>query len=128
MLMLKKVVPFFFLLILLVGCQSNTEDEFIFPEVEFSLNPTTAKVNEPITFTAKIIAGDKNVEDADVRFEFWMDGQAEAEHVTTPINHQGEGIYTLEKGFNTPGTYFMYYHADALSMHMMEKYEFTITE
>lgn len=128
MLMLKQVVSYVLILILLVGCQTTPEKEVLFPDVEFSLSSETAIVNEPITFTAKISAGEKTVEDADVRFEFWIDGQAEADHEMIPINHQGEGIYTLEKVFETPGVYYMYYHADALSMHMMDKYEFTITE
>ncbi|WP_017754295.1 FixH family protein [Calidifontibacillus oryziterrae] len=126
--MLKKALPFFVLFILLFGCQPDSDEEFTFPEVDFTIEPSTATVNEIVTFTAKIVAGEKIVKDADVRFEFWMDGQANADHIVIPIKHSGEGIYKLEKGFAAPGKYFMYYHADALSMHLMEKHEFTIID
>ncbi|WP_102347423.1 FixH family protein [Bacillus sp. Marseille-P3661] len=127
--MLKKLVPFFFLAASLIGCNNQAEEEQIaFPAAVFTISPDTSKINEPITFEVKITAGDQAVEDADVKLEFWQDGQEDSEHIMIPIEHTSDGSYTLEKSFESPGTYFVYYHADAMSMHMMEKSSFTITE
>lgn len=124
----KLLIPFFIVIIFLAGCQSSSEEEFVFPEGKFTITPETVKVNEPITFELKITAGEKEVDDADVSFEYWIEEKTDEEHTTEPAKNQGNGIYSLEASFAEPGTYFVYYHADALDMHLMEKYQFTVNE
>lgn len=125
----KLVIPFFLIFISLVGCQStNDEEDFVFPEAQFTISPETAKGNEPITFEVKITAGEKEVNDADVSFEYWLEEKADEEHTSIDAKNKGNGLYSAEEKISQPGTYFVYYHADALDMHLMEKYQFTITE
>ncbi|HHY74477.1 MAG TPA: FixH family protein [Bacillus bacterium] len=125
--MVKKIiVPFFLVVFLLVGCSS--EEDFVFPEAEFSMSTEVAKVNEPITFEVKITAAEKNVKDADVSFEYWLEEKADEDHTTIQANNIGDGVYSAEVSIAESGTYFVYYHADAMDMHLMEKYQFTVTE
>ncbi|HHW39316.1 MAG TPA: FixH family protein [Bacillales bacterium] len=126
--MVKKLAtPFLFLVILLVGC-SSSEDEFIFPEAAFTMSSDVVKVNEPLTFEVKITAGEKEVKDADVSFEYWLDEKADEQHTTMPAENVGDGTYTGEISLSEPGIYSVYFHADALDMHLMDKYQFTVTE
>lgn len=115
------------MVILLVGC-SSSEEEFVFPEAEFTMSSDVVKVNEPLTFQVKITAGEKEVKDADVGFEYWLEEKADEEHTTIPAKNAGSGIYTGEVSPSEPGIYSVYYHADALDMHLMNKYQFTVTE
>lgn len=125
----KLLIPFFLIFILLVGCQSpNNEEDFVFPEAQFTISPETAKTNEPITFEVKITAGEKEVNDANVSFEYWLEEKADDVHTSIDASNKGHGLYNAEVKISHPGTYFVYYHADALDMHLMEKYQFTITE
>lgn len=124
----KLVIPFFLVVILLAGCTSSKEEEFVFPEAAFTLSAETVKVNEPITFDLKITAGDKAVKDADVKFEYWLEEKADEEHTTIPAENKGDGIYRAAVKIAEPGTYFVYFHADAMDMHLMEKYQFAVTK
>ncbi len=104
------------------------DDDLAFPEAAFSITPQEAKTGEDITFEVKVTEAGEPIEDADVRFEIWPDAKEDEEHEMIPIEHSGNGIYTLSKSFSTPGKYSMYYHIDARGMHLMEKHHFTVTE
>lgn len=126
--MIKKLaIPFLFIVSLLVGCSSD-EEEFVFPEASFTMSSDVVKVNEPLSFEVKMTAGEKEVKDADVSFEYWLEEKADEEHTTMPAENAGDGTYTGEISLTEPGVYSVYFHADALDMHLMDKYQFTVTE
>ncbi|MGM9922942.1 MAG: FixH family protein [Bacillus sp. (in: firmicutes)] len=128
--MMKKMgVLLVFCVLLLMACgkeeQTDDQAEVAFLEVDLSISPEKAKVNEPVTFKAKVTYGGKPVEDADeVKFEIWR-SQSE-DHEKIEIKHAKEGIYALEKTFKEEGTYYIYAHVTAEAMHSMPKKEFTI--
>ncbi|KEF38238.1 YtkA [Schinkia azotoformans MEV2011] len=123
----KWVIPFLFLVSLLAGC-SSSEEEFIFPEAAFTMSSDIVKVNEPLTLEVKVTAAEKEVNDADVSFEYWLEEKADEEHTKIPAENAGKGTYTGEISLSEPGVYSVYFHADALDMHLMDKYQFTVTE
>lgn len=129
------LIVLFAALLLLSGCSGTelgeekmNEEELTFPEASFTLDPEEAGVGEAITFTVKVTENNEAVEDADVAFEFWMEGQEEDDHEMIPVDHSKDGIYTLDKSFQQAGKYYMYYHVDARGMHLMDKHEFTVRE
>lgn len=128
--MFKKIFTIFLMFAFLIGCQSSNGEGGISEVVsKFTFSPKTAKINEPITFKLKITADGKNIENAqNVKFEFWLDKKADEEHMMETVLHQDNGIYSLDKSFDEPGEYSVYYHADAEGKHLMEKYQFTITD
>lgn len=130
---LKKYLMIFLSLTLLIvsGClpkqQSQNPDDFAFPEVSFSISSTAVKVGEPIKFDAFVSIEGEPIKDADrVEFEVWHESEEDGDHEDILIDHAGDGHYTLEKSFETPGTYYIYYHVDAIGLHLMEKFDFTV--
>lgn len=122
-----------FLLVLgvmmLVACGNETksgfEDELAFLDVNLSINPETAQLGETVKFEAKVTYGDKVVTDADeVKFEIWK--SQSQEHDKIVVEHNKDGIYSLDKTFNEEGTYYIYAHVTAEGMHSMPKKEFVI--
>jgi len=112
--------------LLSVSCsQQEVEEEPQFLDVQLSATPEKAKVNEEITFEAKVTYGTEEVEDADeVKFEIW---RANAEdHEKISVEHTGNGSYTLKKSFPEEGTYYIISHVTARSMHNMPKIEFIV--
>lgn len=117
------------LVMLMVGCANAFEDEGEpqFVDVELTVLPEEAKPNETIVFEAKVTYGEENVTDADdVKFEIWR--AHDENHEIIPVEHAGDGIYRLEKSFSREGTYYVFSHVTARSMHNMPKAEFVIGE
>lgn len=116
--------------LIISGCgnsqKAEEEAELAFPEASFTMSTEAAKVNEEITFTTQVTEGKESVEDADVNYEFWMEGEDDEEHPLIPVDHEGDGVYVLKKSFEKPGKYYMYYHVDARGMHLMDKREFIV--
>ena len=82
-------------------------------------------MNEPVTFAAKVMYGDKEVTDPDeVEFEIWRAN--DENHEKIQIEHAGNGVYELKKSFSVEGTYYVYAHVTAERMHSMPKKEFVI--
>ena len=126
--MRKSVGLLFALALILVGCsKEETEDQI--PKmlnVELQIEPKAAEVNQFVTFQAKITYGDEVVTDADdVSFEIWREGQQVTE--TFEVAHSKDGIYQYEKKFADEGTYYVYAHVTARSMHTMPKEKFEIS-
>lgn len=112
--------------LLSVSCsQQEVEEEPQFLDVQLIATPEKAKVNEEITFEAKVTYGTEEVEDADeVKFEIW---RAHAEdHEKIIVEHNENGSYTLKKSFPEEGTYYIISHVTARSMHNMPKIEFIV--
>ncbi|MFJ8265202.1 FixH family protein [Peribacillus asahii] len=124
--MRKIIVLFLTVLIVLVGCGKEEEEQL--PKmlhVELEITPELAKVNETVSFQAKVTYGDEIVTDADeVSFEIWREDEKESE--TIPVKHSQDGVYKLEKTFKEEGTYYVYAHVTARNLHTMPKREFVI--
>ncbi|MBO8162875.1 MAG: FixH family protein [Brevibacillus sp.] len=94
-------------------------------EVSSSIVPESPQAGETVTFSVTVKHGDQAVDDAkEVRFELWREGQDEHEFVDA--SGKGEGVYTAEKSFSVPGTYYMMYHVTARGFHSMDKQSFTV--
>lgn len=87
--------------------------------------PDHIKTEEQTKISAKVTQGDENVDDAlDVLFEIWKDDQEDHDRIEG--KHQKDGIYTVEKKFTEPGTYYVISHVTARGMHVMPKQEFQV--
>ncbi|CAH2717493.1 hypothetical protein BACCIP111895_04707 [Neobacillus rhizosphaerae] len=128
--MKKLLVIFitFLLFSMLVSCSKQKDKTVELPgmlEVKLSVKPETGKVNQPITFEAKVTQGNKEVNDADeVIFEIWR--AKDEKHEKIEIKNAKNGIYRLEKSFPQEGTYYFISHVTARDMHNMPKKEFVV--
>lgn len=123
----RSLLPMLLLLFGLAACSDNdaVEEEPQFLEVELSINPDKAEVNEPVVFEAKVTYGEEEVTDADeVKFEIWRANDEEHEKIL--VEDAENGVYRLEKSFAEEGTYYIYSHVTARRMHNMPKKEFII--
>lgn len=125
---LKCSMLFVMMLAFLTACSENKKSEEVIPEfldVQLTVNPEQGKVNEPITFEAKVTYGDKEVTNPDsIEFEIWLANDENHEKVIP--EHVGNGVFRLEKSFAIEGTYYIYSHVTAENMHNMPKKEFVI--
>jgi uncharacterized protein YcfL len=130
--MLKNGIIIAFFLLLLVGCQSNNEENHSYHdtnvsaiEVHLTVNPENPALHEKVTFQAHVSQGGENVEDAnEVTFEVWMSGQDD--HEMIEAKHEGDGLYVATKQLDEAGTYFVVSHVTARDMHTMPKKEFNV--
>ncbi|PWW30176.1 YtkA-like protein [Cytobacillus oceanisediminis] len=123
----RSLLPMLLLLFGLAACSDNdaVEEEPQFLEVELSINPDKAEVNEPVVFEAKVTYAEEEVTDADeVKFEIWRANDEEHEKIL--VEDAENGVYRLEKSFAEEGTYYIYSHVTARRMHNMPKKEFII--
>lgn len=128
---MKKVVTFVVICIccFVAACSSSAqkknEEELSFLEVDLSILPGQAEVNENVLFEVVVTYGDAPVTDADeVEFEIWHAQSTETEKIV--VEHSQEGVYKLEKTFTEEGTYYVYAHVTAEDLHTMPKKEFVI--
>ena len=127
---MKKLFIFFVTVLCLsivISCSNKKEQAENLPqmvEVDLSVKPDPGKINEPITFEAKVTQGKDKVNDGEVIFEIWR--AKDDKHEKIEIKHSENGIYRLEKSFPQEGTYYIISHVTARSMHNMPKKEFTI--
>ncbi|MDQ0217928.1 hypothetical protein ELQ35_00325 [Peribacillus cavernae] len=116
-------------LALLGGCATSEQKEEMpkMLNVDFTVQPEKAKLDEPVSFEAKVTYGDEKVTDADeVTFEIWR-SQSDKHEKLEAVNGD-DGIYKLEKAFSEEGTYYVYAHVTAKRMHTMPKKEFIVGE
>jgi hypothetical protein len=112
---------------MVVSCSDKKEDADQLPqmlEVDLSIKQDPGKINQPITFEAKVTQGNDKVNDAEVIFEIWR--AKDDKHEKVEIKHTEKGIYRLDKTFTREGTYYIISHVTARDMHNMPKKEFTI--
>ncbi|MEH7128259.1 FixH family protein [Neobacillus drentensis] len=127
---MKKLFVFLMTILCLsivISCSNKKEQADDLPQmvdVVLSVKPDPGKINEPITFEAKVTQGKDKVADAEVIFEFWR--SKDDKHEKVEIKHTENGIYRLEKSFSQEGTYYIISHVTARDMHNMPKKEFTI--
>lgn len=125
--MRKLLVVFITVLLLIVAVSCSKQNDAL-PEmikVDLSVNPGTGKVNQPISFEAKVSQGKEIVNDAEsVIFEIWR--AKDEKHEKIAIKQAKNGVYRLEKSFPQEGTYYIISHVTARDMHNMPKKEFII--
>ena len=126
---MKKFFVFFVIVLCLgivVSCNKKDQGDSLpkMVDVNLSIKPNPGKINEPITFEAKVTQGKDKVNDAEVIFEIWR--SKDDKHEKVEIKHTENGIYRLEKSFSQEGTYYIISHVTARDMHNMPKKEFTI--
>lgn len=116
------------MLILLVACSTQQKPKEAVPQmlnVELSVHPEKGKVNQPISFEAKVTQGTEKVTDADeVTFEIWRSNAKK--HEKFDIKQPTKGIYQLKRAFKQEGTYYIISHVTARGMHTMPKKEFVV--
>lgn len=124
----RKWILLIMVIALLTACSKKESAEDEVPkmlDIDFTVTPEKVKAGENITFEAAVTYGDEKVEDADeVKFEIWR-SQSE-NHEKIIIEHSEDGIYKLDKSFTEEGTYYVYAHVTARSMHGMPKKEFVV--
>ena len=127
---MKKLFVFLMTVLCLsivISCSNKKEQADDLPQmvdVALTVQPDPGKMNEPITFEAKVTQGKDKVADAEVIFEIWR--SKDDKHEKVEIKHTENGIYRLEKSFPQEGTYYIISHVTARDMHNMPKKEFTI--
>ncbi|MGX4587472.1 FixH family protein [Paenibacillus chitinolyticus] len=94
-----------------------------------TLNPIMTKVKlpaEPVkqgteaAVEVTVTQDGKPVDDADeVLFEVWKEGAPDDQHEKIKGTHGKDGLYTLKKKFDEPGTYLIISHVTARTMHTM---------
>lgn len=128
---MKKLTIVFLSLIIsvmLTSCSEKNSQEIAEPQfldVKLTVNPEKAQPNEPITFEAAVTYGKEKVTDADeVVFEIWRAN--DENHEKIEMKSDKDGVYRLKKSFAKDGTYYIYSHVTAKSMHNMPKKEFVV--
>ncbi|WP_204524687.1 FixH family protein [Litchfieldia alkalitelluris] len=130
--MRKLLILFILLCLLLVGCNSNSDNiqndvvELLPLNVVIEIVPEEILPNEPVTFNAYVTHGDEGVEDAnEVKFQIWEKGKEDQDEYIDGI-HKGEGLYSIEKTFDHDGIFYVVAHVTARDMHNMPKQEFVV--
>jgi hypothetical protein len=119
------VTVFTVLIMSLTACVQEEEEAPQFLDVKLSITPEHAEKGETVLFEAKVTYGEENVTDADeVAFEIWRSN--DENHEKIEVEHKENGVYSLEKTFDVDGTYYVYAHVTARSMHNMPKKEFVV--
>jgi hypothetical protein len=127
---MKKIFVFLVTVLCLsivISCSNKKEQADNLPQmvdVDLSVKPDPGKINEPITFEAKVTQGKDKVNDGEVIFEIWR--AKDDKHEKVEIKHSENGIYRLEKSFPQEGTYYIISHVTARDMHNMPQKEFTV--
>ncbi|NDI36150.1 FixH family protein [Chengkuizengella sediminis] len=97
----------------------NPMEESLSPlQVELKTDSENVEVGSEVTFEAVVSQNNESVEDAsEVKFEIRMNGKEESEMVQG--QHQGDGVYSIQKTFNQEGIYTIISHVTARDMHNM---------
>ena len=82
--------------------------------------PQSVDVDEQVLYKAVVTQADELIEDAEVVFEVWEDGDKESSQMLDASN-EGSGEYTIEHAFTAEGVYHVQSHVDARGLHTMPK-------
>jgi YtkA-like len=121
------------MVMILVFCSACTNDKKEEAKAEKSLepinvevktNPETIKVNEKIEIQAIVTQGTDKVTDADdVEFEIAKKGE-KSEKILG--KHKADGVYVVEKTFDSEGVYEVTPHTNARGLHVMPTVEIKV--
>ncbi len=118
-------IMFTLLILSLTACAQEEEEIPQFLDVQLTITPEHAEKGQKVLFEAKVTYGEEEVTDADeVAFEIWRAN--DENHEKVEVKHKANGVYSLERTFETDGTYYVYAHVTARSMHNMPKKEFVV--
>ncbi|MNE77228.1 hypothetical protein D3C80_1735270 [compost metagenome] len=85
----------------------------------------SAKVDEKVSFEAKVTQDGSNVDNAqEVTFEIWKDGSDKHSKIT--VASAGDGKYVMLKSFSEAGSYHVISHVTADSQHSMPSAVFNV--
>jgi hypothetical protein len=125
--MQKWIVAMIGILLLTAGCGSDEQplQPSLPTEVALNIQPADPSPRQQVTFSVTVQQNGAPVNDAeDVKLELWKDGQDQ--HETFPATKTGDGVYTAEKAFDEPGTYYVIYHVNARNFHNMGRQKFAV--
>ncbi len=109
----------------LTACAQEEDEIPQFLDVMLTITPEHAEKGQKVLFEAKVTYGEEEVTDADeVAFEIWRAN--DENHEKVEVQHNANGVYSLERTFDKDGTYYVYAHVTARSMHNMPKKEFVV--
>lgn len=91
--------------------------------ITFSIDPTEAKVNQPVTLISTIKADDTPVTDAKVEFEVWKE-EEDTQMLSASMKEAGN--YQIEHTFSEAGTYHVVVHVTTPHVHQMISETFTV--
>ncbi|MDX8045871.1 FixH family protein [Gracilibacillus sp. S3-1-1] len=119
---MKRGFLFISIILVLVGCR----DEVKGITVDFTL-PETANTGESVLLETTVTYGeDELVTDAEeMTFEYWNTEDPDNTVHVDATNHH-DGTYSAEVTFTEPGTFEIYAHTTARSMHSMPKKSITV--
>lgn len=118
-------IMFTFLIMSLAACAQEEDETPQFLDVQLTITPEHAEKGQQVVFEAKVTYGEEEVTDADeVAFEIWRAN--DENHKKIEVEHNENGVYSLERTFDMDGTYYVYAHVTARSMHNMPKKEFVV--
>ncbi|MEB3102602.1 FixH family protein [Ferviditalea candida] len=120
--------------LLFSACASNQPDnkeeipQII--DVKIHTEPETGiEPGKPVTIEAWVTQGSEYVDDADeVEFEIWNKTRPDDKHELIKGKLQGKGVYSIQKTFDAPGSYYVVSHVTARGMHNMPRKELTVTQ
>ncbi|KKB34710.1 hypothetical protein QY96_02902 [Bacillus thermotolerans] len=96
-------------------------------EVEI-LVPEKISLNQETILKVQVTQGKEYVEDAkEVKFELWKENQKKNSELLL-AEHQGNGIYSVNKTFDEKGTYHLQTHVTARSLHTMPTKKLVVGE
>lgn len=118
-------------ILLISACASNSSDyKADIPQiidVKIHTTPDTIDPGKPVTIEAWVTQGADYVNDADeVLFEIWNKAKPDEEHELIKGKLQGKGIYSIQKTFESPGSYYVVSHVTARGIHNMPRKELTV--
>lgn len=79
------------------------------------MKPDTIKVNEAVSLMAHLQKDDKPFSEANVRLEYWKDGQEKHTYMDTKENEKGK--YQAKVTFKEPGNYHVKVHVKKGDLH-----------
>lgn len=119
--------------LLISACASKSDNSEQIPEIIdvkiHTVPETTIEPGKPVTIEAWVTQGSEYVDDADeVEFEIWNKARPDDKHELIKGQLQGKGVYSIQKTFETPGSYYVISHVTARGMHNMPRKELTVTQ
>ncbi|MBA4603008.1 FixH family protein [Thermoactinomyces mirandus] len=85
-------------------------------DITFQSSPDHPGKNQPVELKSVITAEKDPVENAQVEYEVWKQGE---QHEMIKASHQANGIYVATKNFPQDGQYHVIVHVTAPGIHQM---------
>ena len=98
--------------------------------LEFFTMPVDIKVGKEVGLRLLVKRGDKVIQNAEVTFEIWKDGDDPSKHQKTMTLYglRGMNYYEWQQTFTEPGLYHITLHTTVDDIHQMPTKDFVVTE